>query len=990
VTDRAPDIRTVDNHNPKDDKVMYTKAALPPVVQTSHLSGFKFSTIGQGPSLLERMTDSPLVPIRTPQPDQNSSQDQHNASHTRLQLKQLQPLVIGTSSVELRRSVDPIPTQPAKSHVPTSTSLSPSDPPNDVKPPQPVDQNRASVFSDLQYPDPTPDIQSPVSWESRIALPQSTPMDQDAPVSQLLESRNLPSVPVTNGSSVGTGVVDGATDSSAPSTSSQHGDATTPIEPEQTLRPIEHLFRLASVREERMSKQRDIFDLRSSELSTFGGEAMRAVQDLQVQFESLKQLGEEMRAQAEQTLQEATKMRDMADRLISSAGTLGVDMLGAKNHVDRSVERSEQIKRFVRKSFDWLAALRGREQEKIALIQAEIAEQALAEVMRRQQEAQQQLERQKIEEQKKEAAKREEEEREALRKKAEEEETKRLYEMRRAEAQANKWRAIQAQAPSIQASHERRTADAPCSSSVPSTRSSHPVLSTSPVPNSELVHGAGAPTTDTSSQVAIPAPSRSPVARTGGVPGVAPPSHPLPPSNKIKAVPAFVPAQTEAGRLVNTDLPLSSTTLASELHMRKVVEAPQLSRFNQATRDLAQEQGQPQISRPAAPTLVSHQDKVKREPSPEVLPTARIQPTTDQSHYHQRPATFSTASHGVDMNRHAPIPSNFESHETSLPAAQVEDHRRRHDPLGAVSPHDNRSRDSVYDHVVPSTDERAYKRQDSPPPRWNHRDRRSSSPPSSRERRSRSPSRSPPYPRKRTRSRTPRRYEGRQVDRWPPERAYVRPRVEDDRDRSWRYNDSYDRGRRGGYRPQPPRRNGYRPSPPPSPRLSPRRSNRDRSPAIQHVAQRFANEKWRPDEYRPNANVPHYVPTDEGVDSHRIMESEEQPKWQQVQRRRSPSPSEHDRSPTSSPRQEDIEIGLLDRINMEEANNRARGRGRPPGITRGGPNPWRGMRGGSSSGRGRGVVSEPAPVLLSRMSETARLPARPAPAPSLSDRMQQD
>jgi hypothetical protein len=243
-------------------------------------------------------------------------------------------------------------------------------------------------------------------------------------------------------------------------------------------------------------------------------------------------------------------------------------------------------------------------------------------------------------------------------------------------------------------------------------------------------------------------------------------------------------------------------------------------------------------------------------------------------------------------------------------------------------------------------------------------------------------------------------YDGRPVvDRWPPERPYPRPRVEDDRDRPRRFN-GYDRPRRGGsYQPQPPRRNAYRrshtPPPPQRPfrddRLSPRRSNRDRSPATQHVTQRFANEKWRPDEYRPpNANAPHYVPADDRVDARRITDSEEQPRWQQqVQQRRSPSPSEHNQLPTPSPRQEEVEIGLLDRINMEEADNRARGRGRPPGIMRGGPNPRRGLR-GSSSGRGRGVVSEPAPALLSRMSETAKRSTRPAPAPSLSDRMQQD
>ena len=84
-------------------------------------------------------------------------------------------------------------------------------------------------------------------------------------------------------------------------------------------------------------------------------------------------------------------------------------------------------------------------------------------------------------------------------------------------------------------------------------------------------------------------------------------------------------------------------------------------------------------------------------------------------------------------------------------------------------------------------------------------------------------------------------------------------------------------------------------------------------------------------------------------------------------------------------------MGLLDRISMEEANDRGRGRGRPPpDIVRGGSNPRRGMRGASSSGLRRSGGPGPKPALLSRMTETATRLAPGAPAPSLSDRMQQD
>ena len=43
---------------------------------------------------------------------------------------------------------------------------------------------------------------------------------------------------------------------------------------------------------------------------------------------------------------------------------------------------------------------------------------------------------------------------------------------------------------------------------------------------------------------------------------------------------------------------------------------------------------------------------------------------------------------------------------------------------------------------------------------------------------------------------------------------------------------------------------------------------------------------------------------------------------------------------------------------MNEAESRGRGKGRPPpgGVTRGGPNTRRGVQGGPSGGRGRGVA----------------------------------
>ena len=1014
-----------------------------PSTQASAFSAFKFNSIGHNPSLLERMSDGPRVSIPLRPSDQNSSQEQNSASHTPFRPNQ----AMGAPLVKRGSSVKPIVTQDLNIPPPTSTSLSPSDPPNDVKTPRPLDQIRASVIPELQYPNPTPEIKSP-HWESSTT--HSQPHVQPVPMDHDTSHQPQPPVPRTlpapaSSAPVGPGVAGGETTNSptlsSQTTPSQHSSlVASSTEPGQLRGPVEDLFKLASAREEGLLKRCETFDLRSGELSTFGTDASRAIQDLQDRIETLKQHAEQMRVQAELTLREANKMHDMADHLIVSAGTLGVEMLGAKTHVGRAVERSEKLTRFVRKNFDWLATLRGREQEKIAVIQAEIAEQERAELeraelLRRQQELQQQLERRRIEEQEKlEAAKREEEAQEAARKKAEEEREaarkaeeerevarkaeeereaarRKSYEIRRAEVMAEKRRATEAQAQSIQAERERRVADTSSSISRPSIRGSNAPLSTSPASTPEVAHSARASTDVPFQQATVPTPSRSPIARTGGSSETPPPfSCPQPLPNRVKTIPAhvsFVPAQTEAGRAVNTDSPLSSTILASELHPRNVVEAHPHS--SQIMRDLAEERMQLQRPSQAAPTLETCQVEIKREPSVGELPPLRSQPlqdTVNTDHSRDQPAAVSrTPSQDRNMDQQALPSSTSGSRATSLLAAQAEDNRYR---MG-VSAQDDlyHLNDSLHDRVVPRMDGRAYARQrsvsvssDRSVPPWNYR--RSRSPLSSRDDRPRSPSPSlsPPPRRKRTRSRTPPRF----GDHWEPDRSRIRPRVDDDRDRTWRYS-GYERARQGDsphrYWAPPQRYNNYRPSPspPPSPRQfrnersPPRRIYYDRLPVVEHVPQRYADtdaREWRADDHRTNVNAQHHGPAYEGAEAYRTVEKEQQQRLPQHQwQRRSSSPSERDQTSTSSPRHGEVDIGLLERINMNETDNRGRGRGRPPpGAARGGANTRRGTRGGPSGGRGRG--SAPAPALLSRMSETATRPARPAPVLSLSDRMGQD
>ncbi|KAH9055535.1 hypothetical protein EDB87DRAFT_1640130 [Lactarius vividus] len=969
-----------------------------PLVQSSHLTGFRFSTIGKNPTLLNRMGDNAHVTFRSPSPEQEFFQDQTGSSHSFPRQGLSQPFTPMEHDSPMNSTVQHQ-LRPWGS-TPMSSTSTPSES-HDVK----SHQRRTPVVPDLQYPSVAPDN---ASWPSFAE--QSAPMDQDSlprHQSSMPQNSTVTSAP-GGGGGISNGVIDGPAPS--PPTLPQRSRSLASTEPEQLRRPVEHLIKLASVREERMSRQREIFDHRSLELSTFSSEASRATETVQAQIERVKLQAEETREQAGRMLQEATKTRQLADRLIASVDALNVDVPNAKKHVDHLVERSDQMSSFMRKTFDWLTALRAREQEKVNDIQRELDEQALAEINRlaKIQEQQRLLdaERRKRAEaeaqEKLEALRREEEERKAAKKKAEEEEEaarKKAYEEQRAAVLEQKRRASEAQAQKIQ--RERRPANG--SGGAPAT--------VFPGIASEHTNNARA-STSLSLPPVVPGSTRSPVRGKGPPEVTVPLSQPPPSPNKAKTVPAsvwFVPAQTEVGRTVNTDSPLSSTTLASELHPRTV----ELSQRPPMNHTATQDQILRQEPRRATPMLEQQRVEIKREPSVEELSATRLpaspsRPSSemvDMDDDRQRqlaipPRRTPSQDRNGDQRNQAPSASGA----NSLYVAQTEENRRRSDPSAPVPPEQVNlihSQDSLHNRAVQGMDTRDYHRQgstfsDRSPPRWNDRDRRSRS-------RSRSPfprrplSRSPsPYTRKRVRSGSPR-YDTRQAsDYWKPPRSQWRSRLERDRGRDREFYD-YDRDRHG----DSPRRyrsrraaDTYRPShspAPPSPRLyrpSPRPGYHDRSPSPDHETQRFVGRDAQDRESeRINTNTRHYQTTYEAETRHNVERDE-----QQRRQRLTPSPSDRDRTRTPSPRlAEAAEVGLLDRIDMNATEDRGRGRGRVPhGATRGGPNPRRGSRGGPSSNRGRGTVSGPTPVLLSRMTGTTIHGTRPTHAPSLSDRMQQD
>ena len=943
---------------------------------------------------------------RTPSPEQELSQDRTGSSYSHSRRGLSRSMATGAPSRD--SPINSTLVQHQANTLSSTPMLSTPTEFHDVKSPYPYNRRPTSVIPDLQYPNVAPDNDS---WPSFGEAPRDL---ASVPLHQPSMPRNS-SVPGSGGD-LSNGLTDGQT---SPSSSSlpQRSGSLAPTEPEQFRRLVEHLIKLSSVREERMSRQREIFSLRSGELSTFSSDAAQATKSVQDQMEVVKLQAEEMRAQATQMLQEANKTRELADRLIASVETLNVDVPNTRIHVDHLVERSEQMTSFMRKTFDWLATLRGRELEKVEAIQAEFAEQALAEINRlaRMQELQRQLERRKAEaREKEEAAKREQEEREAAKKAEEEAEAARreAYEAQRAAVMAQKRRANEEHAQSIQAERERRLADVSGSGPAPST--------VSPGVASEHTSSARVITSHSTPPVTY-GPSHSPTRGKGPLEIATPLPQPPPSPNKAKAVPApvfFVPAQTEVGRTVKTDSPLSSTTLASELHPL-IVKSSHPPPLNHRTHAPAQDQMLRPEPRRTTPKPEPRPVEIKREPSVEELPATRSQApplqssaVIDEGRQWHLTIPRKTPSQEGNRDQHNQASSRPPSRSDSPYVAQTQDHRRGIDhfvPAPLEQANSTHSRDSLHGHADQGTSVRGYTRQDSTssdrsPPRWSDRDRRSRSP-LPRRPLSRSPS---PYARKRLRSGTPR-YDSRQApDHWKSQqRSPWRSRPDwADRERGRdgdRQSHDYDRERRGDsprrYRPPPPRRavDTYRPpshSPaPPSPRryryerLSPRPGYHERSPS--YDAQRFVGSDAQDRESeRFNTKARHHEPPSE-AEVRQSVGREEQQRWQ----RPTPSPSDRDRTPTPPPRLAEAEVGLLDRINMNEAENRGRGRGRQPpgGVTRGGPNPRRGIRGGPSGARGRGVASGSTPALLTRMNgTTTRGGIRPAHAPSLSDRMQQD
>ncbi|KAH9962515.1 hypothetical protein BGW80DRAFT_1355689 [Lactifluus volemus] len=914
------------------------------------------------------MSDIPHIPLHHLSSNKSLSQKQTHTSPSRSHPTLLQSFATGPSSVErdgatnllLAQHTNPLPIAP-------TSSLS-SEPLNDIISPQSQDLIRASVVPDLQYP---------ISPHEVERDPQPTPMDEDTS-HYFSHPPIMPSISRPDDLSLGTGVAGGTSDNptaSSPSISSQSTGNDTSTEPKQGCQPVEHLIKLASARDEWLSKFRVTFDHRSGELSTVCTDARHATRVVQDHIGPLKWLARKTCAQAEQMLQEAVKTRNLSDRLMTCIDVLSEDVLGANTHMGRATECSDQMARFVRvEFFDSLATLRTQEKESIVVVETELAEHAAKESAPHYREGlQRRLGYQNAEEQEKESAKQEaahrrtEEQCEAVKKE--------LYDEQHSGVMAGTPLANEAHAQFNQAERVLDTAGA---------------SSGSPVRGSDAPLGVSPLSYQASSQLSAP--------RTNTEIAASPCNSA---EQTIPGCMCFDPPQTEIRPAVNTDLSRSSTNSAPEMHQGNVGEAPQHSCFGQVSREPTHEQVQRDAPGWVAPKQEWQEVEIERGSSVDQVPAERMQSPFLQplaevvdtiSHQdRQQGITRDALTQDQINDQHARASSTSGSCADSLQATKPEDQQQQHTYMSAPAPSQEEGpihpQDSLHNRVVPTTDVRAYGRRDSmssdrSQSPVNERNRRSLGPPSyPRKPRSRSPS--PSYPRKRAYFGTPR-------GTAKPPRSREHWHSAHDWDKRWSHDRDLARSQADSPRHhRPPLSRGTfntypSPSPPPSPRpYGPEHSSwrhdlGSRPLVAEHGPQQSVDahgRESRVEVLRVNANSGRYDPPYEGTKVTRV------PEEQQQQQPSSASMGERNRTPTPPPRTGEADISLLGRIDMNNLDVRGHGQGRPSlSVTRG---RRRGVR-GSSSGS-----APPTPPLLSRISEIAR-PTCMASTLSLSDRMQQD
>ncbi|TFY76993.1 hypothetical protein EWM64_g7018 [Hericium alpestre] len=430
---------------------------------------------------------------------------------------------------------------------------------------------------------------------------------------------------------------------------------------------LSRLLKLTLTRHEGVPKIQKRFDNKTADLAELMAKAQEGTEAVEAQLNSLTKVAEMTRQQSDRMMQEALKTREFAERLYAEAEQVKLDVQKAKEQTKDASKHSEDLFVFSRRLFVWLHELFVREgpliealrqeMEKLTEAEAEAAEEwkrrkaeaaAAAEARRVAEEQRLAAEKQRLAAEAEEKTRQAEEERRRAaeaafeaqrareqRRLAEEERLKeekdKEYQAKRAAVQASKQRAREAEAAQIRLAREQdqRSKSGSASMDVSPERAENDKIrlpsNTTPSVATPKPTPAPVPRIIVPTTIAAPPASKSPT-------GLVSPHASLPPrpppaviaqahknesknaetssqkTRKVSAMP-FVPAQTEAGRQVNTDMPFGSTELARESLARKKDLAPPV-KTGQTSRSPstqkanaqrnAQSQGQPKKAKKVA------------------------------------------------------------------------------------------------------------------------------------------------------------------------------------------------------------------------------------------------------------------------------------------------------------------------------------------------------------------------------------------------------
>ncbi|KAI0067158.1 hypothetical protein BV25DRAFT_1987615 [Artomyces pyxidatus] len=586
------------------------------------LANFKFNTIGQSSALELRIGGDAVSEFRSPSPEDKKLVEGSTSFRPLSRPSLLQILGTGGSS-DTKPPLPPLLKDTSSSAGNLTASIDPS---SSLQSNDPRFQSRQASQPMLDLPS-LGGTTEPSNHMVVRSITSSVPVSSKDPQTS---SRMSPSTTSMNSTHSQSDVRSTSQHSTFPRQTVSSADAKMASVLASGLIPI--LSQQVREREEVLTTVKHNFESEATQLTAASVEASTAIQALLSHVTTLKLQAEQTRAQADHMFVEAVKTRELAENLLAAATDFQAHVERAHGRVIIAGGRSEETLQSVRGFFTVLDGRRNQEQDVFDSAQSEIArwneerrvaeEEAREELVKAQNEAAEAdrlANGRRKELEKLEAERREEQKRRV--EIAQAEKDKREYESRRAAVMEAKQRANEENAARIRAEREGEDiARAPAQGfsgavasvtlHATSTSALTPHISSAKpsLPPVEVVTQTVRKTTASALHSPV---SISPHASLPPRPAVAPPAPVSSSRNQTNAskISGFVPAQTEAGRQVNTDMPFGTTTLASELHAKRIASG------STSTLDEARTSRGKRLTRPArkdAPNVT-----VKREPSTE-------------------------------------------------------------------------------------------------------------------------------------------------------------------------------------------------------------------------------------------------------------------------------------------------------------------------------------------------------------------------------------